>query len=177
MGVIRAPESTAVMILRAIEQSIYRGGFKEINVYAQSDVIVYILNYKRDELSALENRHEARLFLHPDPSTEGDSFRIDKSKNPSSRVKEAMPAVNMVSSYDGEEEFDVIDDTETSPSRNDRNKRKRVSRKGQSNRNRNKRGGYDNKVGANDSSKYEKKFTEERGPSLLKGLWKSIIGQ
>lgn len=178
MGVIRAPESTSVMILRAVEQAIYRGGYKEINVYAQSDVIVYILNYKRDELSSLESRHEARLFLHPDPSTEGDSFRIDKSKNVSSKAKELMPAVNMVSSYDGEEEsFEIVDDTDEPVSRHQNNKRKRVSNRRDGSKNRRKRGGYDKKVGANDSSNYKKnQQANDGGPSLLKGLWKSIIG-
>ena len=180
MGVIRAPEATSVMILRAIEQSIYRGGYKEVNVYTNSDVIVYILNYKRSEIHAIENRHDIKLLMHPDPNIEGDAFRIEKSKNHSSTIKENMPAVNMLSSYDDDEDGNSYDsgsdDYENSNKRNKNynNKRKRVKR--QSNKNRNKDRKYGNnstKVGANDSNAANN--SENKGTSLLRGLWNSII--
>lgn len=168
MGVVRAPESTAVMLLRAVEQAVYQGDYKLATVYAQSDVIIYILNYKRQELTALEERHGVQVFLHSDPTIEGDNFRVERSKKPNQAVKEMQPAVNMMSSVNEEEE-----DTQEEDEKNYRRKqlKRKSNNRGRSNRNRSRK--HEKKVGANDSKKQE--ASESKGPSLLKGLWSRIM--
>merc|ERR1712078_936105 len=67
-GRIQSIEVSAVQILRSIEEE---GTDEEnigIKVYAHSDVIIHILNKKRDQLSQLETRYNVRIEFVNDNS-------------------------------------------------------------------------------------------------------------
>lgn len=96
VGVVRAPESIAVLVLRSIGQAVHKGGAKEIVIYTSSEVMQYILNYKRDDIVSLERQEKVRLFLQPDETLSADEFRIEKRRNLSVGVVEPKPAVQLL---------------------------------------------------------------------------------
>lgn len=79
-GVVRALESTAVMVLRAIESEVYKGDAEAINVYAAADTVIYILNTKRRDLAAIEERYDLRVLFNHDAHANTDSFSTEKVK-------------------------------------------------------------------------------------------------
>ncbi len=77
-GLVRADESNAMVILRTIENEIYRGSYKAINVFAALNAILYITNHKRDIINYIEERYNAEINFYQDPKATADSFSIEK---------------------------------------------------------------------------------------------------
>lgn len=109
-GLIRASESTAVMVLRAIESEIYKGDYEAINIYAAADAVMYILNTKRKELAAIEARYDVQVLFHHDPHANADSFSTEKTKRINAPKTEAASSVLSVEPYtlEGEDEIEEI---------------------------------------------------------------------
>jgi ribonuclease E len=143
-GKVRAPETTALMILRAIEQAIHRGGFKEVHVNTKADIALYIMNYKRDELFTLEQRHRIRVLISADDKLEDDGFVVERKRKLSKGVKEPVPAIiNPYNEYndttDDEDETEIIEEKNSSRGRkNFRNKNETQDAKPRNNNNDNK---------------------------------------
>lgn len=77
-GVVKATESTAVTVLRAIENEVSRAKCKAIGVFVSQDVALYILNNKREPLSKIEKKYNVRVFLNIDDNASGSGFYIEK---------------------------------------------------------------------------------------------------
>lgn len=87
-GHIKSFDSNALIILRTIESEIYKGDSDEINVYAHSDIVLYLLNNKREQIARIEQIHKCKIILHKDNVVYYDGFALEKnSKNikPSNR--------------------------------------------------------------------------------------------
>lgn len=90
IGRVRTVESSALMILRAIESySIEQAKDKtkkdkdktvqNIFVKAHTDVSLYILNQKRDLLASIESNHSVRVFVNADKDLITGSYSIVKA--------------------------------------------------------------------------------------------------
>lgn len=77
-GTVRSVESSAIHVLRAIEDEASRRRSAEINVYVSGAVAMYILNYKRDRLTAIERTHGLQVVLLPDDKLVPPQVRIEK---------------------------------------------------------------------------------------------------
>ena len=62
-GRVRSVETAALQMLRVIEEEASKGRMDELRVTINSDVALYILNHKRDAISALEERFEMRIVI------------------------------------------------------------------------------------------------------------------
>ena len=62
-GLIRSTESTALHVLRAIEEEGMRRRSAEISVYVPTAVALYMLNQKRDSLGQIEARYGMRVTV------------------------------------------------------------------------------------------------------------------
>jgi ribonuclease E len=81
-GVVKATASTAVTVLRAIENDVSRGSpCDAITVQICKDVAMYILNYKRASLSNIESRYNVKVFINVDDSMGADGFYLDKIRD------------------------------------------------------------------------------------------------
>jgi ribonuclease E len=81
-GVVKATASTAVTVLRAIENEVSRGNPSEaVAVYISKEVAMYILNQKRAPLADIEKRYDVRVFINVDDSVGADGFYLDKIKS------------------------------------------------------------------------------------------------
>lgn len=78
-GLIRSTESTALTVLRAIEEEGTRQRAEEITVSVPPQVAFYILNQKRAELTAVEERYDFRVLVEADETLVPPDHRIEKT--------------------------------------------------------------------------------------------------
>ncbi|WP_374466301.1 Rne/Rng family ribonuclease [Ferrovibrio sp.] len=79
-GYVRSVESTALQVLRAIEEEGIRDRSAEITVSTSAEVAIYLLNHKRERLSEIERRYVMRVILAADASLVPPDFRIERNK-------------------------------------------------------------------------------------------------
>ncbi len=77
-GVRRSTETTAVEVLRAIEEEGIRKRGVEMTVFVPTEVALYLLNRKRDTLAELEDRFEIKIFLENDDNLIPPDLRIER---------------------------------------------------------------------------------------------------
>jgi len=77
-GFIRSTESTALYVLRSIEEEGMRHRSAEICVYVPIAVALYILNQKRDSLVQLETRYNLRVLVAHDDALIPPAFRLER---------------------------------------------------------------------------------------------------
>ncbi|MBV9829320.1 MAG: Rne/Rng family ribonuclease [Alphaproteobacteria bacterium] len=77
-GFIRSVESTALYVLRSIEEEGIRRRSAEICIYVPTNVALYILNQKRDSLAQIELRNALRVTVAQDDSLIPPNFRLER---------------------------------------------------------------------------------------------------
>jgi ribonuclease E len=77
-GVIRSTESTALTVLRAIEEEGIRNRSAEILVYVPTAIALYLLNQKRDALGTIEERYRFRVQIGRDDTLTPPDHRLDR---------------------------------------------------------------------------------------------------
>ena len=87
-GLIRSTESTALTVLRAIEEEGTRQRAAEIAVSVPPQVAFYILNQKRSELTAIEERYEFRVLIEADETLIPPDHRIEKTASKAGVIDE-----------------------------------------------------------------------------------------
>ena len=79
-GFIRSTESTALRVLRGIEEAGTKSRSAAIKVSVPASVAIYILNQKRIALSLIERRHDLEITFDPDDSLIPPNYRLEKIK-------------------------------------------------------------------------------------------------
>jgi ribonuclease E len=77
-GFIRSTESTALYVLRSIEEEGMRRRSAEVYVYVPTTVALYILNHKRDSLAQLEARYGIHVLMAQDDALIPPAFRLER---------------------------------------------------------------------------------------------------
>ncbi len=116
-GLVRTMESSAVLVLRGIEEEGLRNRSAQINVFVPGDVALYLLNHKRQMLSELENRYHMQIVISADDSimTVSD-YRIERIKT-AKTTPEKTKNVDIPANDDLEQ--DVVDEVPSSPEQTD----------------------------------------------------------
>jgi ribonuclease E len=110
-GFIRSTESTALYVLRSIEEEGMRRRSAEICVYVPISVALYILNQKRDSLVQLETRYNLRVLVAHDDALIPPAFRLERLRAASPAEAAAVPIPPLTQAPLVEEE-DSEDETE-----------------------------------------------------------------
>jgi ribonuclease E len=162
-GVVKATASTAVTVLRAIENEVSRGNpCDAITASISKDVALYILNQKRTPLGEVEKRYNVRVFLNVDDSVGADGFYLEKIKTyeDGSNVVVPLDSIDKEKRNDNkkewkprEKEVGEVDNVTEFPKKDARNERG------------GKRGAEKPKVVA----------TQVGISSILEGIWKKIL--
>ena len=92
-GSIRSIESTALHVLRSIEEEGIRRGNAELTLTVPGDVALYILNQKRPMLTDIEARYNFRIMVLADDSLVAPEFRLDRVKGRAEDAKQAQAIV------------------------------------------------------------------------------------
>ncbi len=80
-GHIRSTESTALHVMRGIEEEGLRRRAAEIDVFVPSSVALYILNHKRDGIAAIEERCGLKIVVAADDGLIPPEFRIERVRS------------------------------------------------------------------------------------------------
>tara|TARA_R110002167_G_scaffold61935_2_gene175040 strand:- start:14550 stop:17000 length:2451 start_codon:yes stop_codon:yes gene_type:complete len=119
-GLRRSVNTTALQMLRTLEEEAMRKRNSEITMHIPSEMALYILNHKRDQLARIEADYELKVYLEGDDSLIPPDYRMDKVKA-DGRVVEGAEAEN-------EKEEDTDGDNENA-GRKRRRRGRRRSRK------------------------------------------------
>ncbi|CAA9287046.1 MAG: Ribonuclease E, partial [uncultured Acetobacteraceae bacterium] len=77
-GQVRSIESSALSVMRAIEEEGAKRRAAEIAVHVASSVALYLLNRKRDRLARIEARFGMSVVFEPDDALAPPALRIDR---------------------------------------------------------------------------------------------------
>jgi ribonuclease E len=70
VGWVRTAEAHSLSLLRRVETRLGQGGVGEVRVDTHRETAEYLLNYKRTELSKLENAYHCRIVIRAKPEME-----------------------------------------------------------------------------------------------------------
>ncbi|MDG2312955.1 MAG: Rne/Rng family ribonuclease [Alphaproteobacteria bacterium] len=77
-GYVRSTESTALRVIRAIEEEGAKNRSKSVNVKVPADVALYILNNKRDMIVSIEQRHNMKVLITVDTDLTPPDYIMDR---------------------------------------------------------------------------------------------------
>ncbi len=117
-GVRRSTETTAVEVLRALEEEGMRKRDGEMTVFVPTEVALYLLNRKRESLAELEERFGLRIYLENDDSLIPPDLRIERDGEVIGADKSSRPPTSAA-------EADGVDDSGGRKRRRRRSRRKR----------------------------------------------------
>ncbi|PCI41869.1 MAG: ribonuclease E/G, partial [Rhodospirillaceae bacterium] len=132
-GIRRSTDSTALVVLRAIDEEGAGNSCTELTVHVPTAVALYILNNKRDAVVDLERKHGFKIVFANDDSLIPPDLRLERTKNQDGDTISEMVATQRT---------DVVEDTS----------RKRRRRRGGRNRNNNTQNPNQNQAEATDTT-------------------------
>ncbi len=80
-GSIRSVESTALHVLRLIEEEGVRRRSCEVTMHVPTMVALYVLNYKRSVLAAIEQRYDFKVYIQGSDELIIPDYRMDRVKD------------------------------------------------------------------------------------------------
>jgi ribonuclease E len=104
-GLVKTSESASLAFLRQATHIMSKGGIGEIRARLNPDVAHYLANYKRQELTHLEERHRTRILITGDPSLPPGQWEMESFKRiqETDTVKPGQVANNLYDEELGQE--------------------------------------------------------------------------
>ena len=90
-GVVRSVESTAVHMLRVIEEEGVRRRSSEVRITVPTNVALYILNHKRQALADIEARYVYKVIILGDEDLIPPNYTMERIKTGGDEIIEAEP--------------------------------------------------------------------------------------
>ena len=115
-GLVRSTESTALRVLRGLEDEGEKNRAAAVTVRIANDVAIYILNQKRHELTRIETEHGMEISFVPKEGLAAGTFELErtKSRDPGERPRNAAVSIEagFVPSTEPEPEYEEEADEE-----------------------------------------------------------------
>src|SRR5437868_9466697 len=113
-GRIRSVDSTALHVLRLVEEEITKAFSPGVSVFAPTAVALYILNQKRMALSQVEMRRGVRVYVDGDDSLTPPDFRLERIKQlaPGEELPPAPAPLALPTEAEVDLEDDVVEEAE-----------------------------------------------------------------
>ena len=159
-GLIRTMESSAIMVLRGIEEEGIRSRSSQISVFVPSDVAIFLLNHKRLKLTELEKQYNMQIIISADDTIKTISdYRIERVKalktieapKEEALPIEEQPAIDDTAPSQEVSSEDIDLEQENAPARQSRRFKDRRGRRG-FNRNRRNKGQYNKDYTSNETA-------------------------
>ena len=99
-GHIRDTESSALQVLRIIQEEAMKENSAAIHVQAPVDVAAFLLNEKRGEILKIETRHRVTVILIPNKHLETPHYKLERIKHDDPRLEEAQASYTMAEEAD-----------------------------------------------------------------------------
>ena len=99
-GHIRDTESSALQVLRIIQEEAMKENSASIHVQAPVDVAAFLLNEKRGEILKIETRHRVAVILIPNKHLETPHYKLERIKHDDARLEEIQASYDMAEQAD-----------------------------------------------------------------------------
>jgi ribonuclease E len=99
-GHIRDTESSALQVLRIIQEEAMKENSAAIHVQAPVDVAAFLLNEKRGEILKIETRHRVSVILIPNKHLETPHYKLERLKHDDPRLEDLQASYDMAESAD-----------------------------------------------------------------------------
>ena len=99
-GHIRDTESSALQVLRIIQEEAMKENSAAIHVQAPVDVAAFLLNEKRGEILKIETRHRASVVLIPNKYLETPHYKLERIKHDDPRLDDLQASYKMAEEAD-----------------------------------------------------------------------------
>ena len=111
VGTIRSVKSTALGVLRLIEEEAMKDSTVKVSAQVPVDVATFLLNEKRQDVTGIEARQEVQILLIPNQNLETPHFEIQRIR------EQDLPKMNLGESYEmvSEVESPTVDLTRSKP--------------------------------------------------------------
>jgi ribonuclease E len=113
-GLVRSTESTALRVLRGLEEEGEKNRAAAVTVKIANEVALYILNQKRRELSRIETEHGMQISFEPKEGLAAGTFELErtKSRDPGERPRPSAVGIEAGFVASDEPEPDYPEDIE-----------------------------------------------------------------
>ncbi len=95
-GTIRNVQSLALAIMRIIEDEAMKENTRQVNVQVPVDLAAYLVNEKRQAVMSLEQRHNIRILLIPNPHMVTPQYEVVRFREDDSEQEE-IPSFKLIS--------------------------------------------------------------------------------
>ncbi|MDY2868846.1 MAG: ribonuclease E/G [Mesosutterella sp.] len=90
LGVIRNTESSALQVLRILQEEAAKDGTGAIHAQVPVDVATYLLNEKRQDIEKIEQRNRIPVVLIPNPVLETPHYHIERIRQNDERLDDQL---------------------------------------------------------------------------------------
>src|SRR4249920_3364399 len=94
-GFIRDTASTALHVLRILQEEAMKESTAAIHAQVPVDVATYLLNEKRSEIFKLETRFKVNVLLIPNPHLETPNYQVERLRHDSPLLDSETPSYEM----------------------------------------------------------------------------------
>ena len=94
-GHIRDTESSALHILRILQEEAMKENTAAIHAQVPVDVATYLLNEKRSEIHMIEARFRVEVVLIPNIHLETPNYTVERIRHDAAALEEAMPSYKL----------------------------------------------------------------------------------
>jgi len=94
-GHIRDTESSALQVLRIIQEEAMKENSATIHVQVPVDVAAFLLNEKRGEVLKIENRHRITVILVPNKHLDTPHYKLERIKHDDPRLEDASASYTL----------------------------------------------------------------------------------
>ena len=94
-GHIRDTESSALQVLRIIQEEAMKENSAAIHIQAPVDVAAFLLNEKRGEILKIETRHRVGIIMIPNKYLETPHYKLERIKHDDVRLEEVQASYMM----------------------------------------------------------------------------------
>ncbi len=99
-GHIRDTESSALQVLRIIQEEAMKENSAAIHVQAPVDVAAFLLNEKRGEILKIETRHRVSVIMIPNKHLETPHYKMERIKHDDPRLDDLQASYKMAEEVD-----------------------------------------------------------------------------
>ncbi len=112
VGLVRSVESSALRVLRALEEDGEKSKSAAVLVKVASEIAIYVLNQKRHELARLESEHRMEITFVPQEHMPAGQFEIErlKSRDPGDRPRNQSGGIETGFVLSDEPEPDYVEE-------------------------------------------------------------------
>jgi ribonuclease E len=115
-GVIRSVGSMALRVLRAVEEYCQREKLQAITLRVSPEIALYILNHKRAQLTAIEDRRGVYIFIDAKTSLAASAYEIERGASVPFEPRKAVAAaaVTVESEMEANDDVHEVQDDDVS---------------------------------------------------------------